>query len=67
MAFKFPPHVSQREWEEEFAWPPNDRPPYPPLGQRVLSYAAAVAIILVVLQVFTPFPVISWLASVIAC
>ena len=70
MAFKFPPHVSQREWEEEFAWPPNNRPPYPPLGQRVfratLSYAAAVAIVLIVLQLFTPFPVISWLASVMA-
>jgi hypothetical protein len=65
-----PAHISQREWEEEFAWPPDNRPPYPPLGQRVLrttlSYAAAVAIILIALQVFTPFPVISWLASVIA-
>jgi hypothetical protein len=65
-----PAHVSQREWEEEFAWPPNNRPPYPPLGQRVLratlSYAAAVAIILIALQEFTPFPVISWLASVMA-
>ena len=65
-----PAHISQREWEEEFAWPPDNRPPYPPLGQRAvraaLSYAAAVAIILVALQLFTPFPVISWLASVIA-
>ncbi|HTO66853.1 MAG TPA: hypothetical protein VMM15_37020 [Bradyrhizobium sp.] len=64
-----PAHVSQREWEEEFAWPPDNRPPYPPLGQRLLratlSYAAAVAIVLIVLQTFTPFPVISWLASVI--
>jgi hypothetical protein len=65
-----PAQVPQREWEEEFAWPPNNRPPYPPLGQRVLratlSYAAAVAIILILLQVFTPFPVISWLASAMA-
>jgi hypothetical protein len=65
-----PAHVSQREWEEEFAWPPDNRPPYPPLGQRVLratlSYAAAVAIILILLQLFTPFPVLSWLASVMA-
>jgi len=65
-----PAHVSQRAWEEEFAWPPDNRPPYPPLAQRVLratlSYAAAVAIILILLQVFTPFPVLSWLASVIA-
>jgi hypothetical protein len=65
-----PAHVSQREWEEEFAWPPDNRPPYPPLRQRVLratlAYAAAVAIILIAVQEFTPFPVISWLASVIA-
>ena len=64
-----PAHISQREWEEEFAWPADNRPPYPPLGQRVLravlSYAAAVAIILILLQVFTPFPVISWLASLV--
>jgi hypothetical protein len=60
-----PAHVSQQQWEEEFAWPPDNRPPYPPLRQRVLratlSYAAAVAIVLIVFQVFTPFPVISWL------
>src|SRR5215475_6960957 len=65
-----PADVSQRKWEEEFAWPPNNQPPYPPLGQRVLratlSYAAAVAIILILVQVFTPIPVISWLASLFA-
>jgi hypothetical protein len=65
-----PTHVSQREWEEKFAWPPNNRPPYPPLGQRALraalAYATGIAIILVALQVFTPFPVIGWLASLAA-
>jgi hypothetical protein len=65
-----PAHVSQREWEEEFAWPPDNRPPYPPLGRRVLRavllHATAVAIILILLQVFTPFPVISWLGSIAA-
>jgi hypothetical protein len=65
-----PAHIPQREWEEEFAWPPDNRPPYPPLGQRVLratlGYAAGIAIILVALQLFTPFPVISWLASLAA-
>jgi len=64
-----PADVSQRKWEEEFAWPPDNRPPYPPLRKRALraalSYATAVAIILILLQVFTPFPVISWLASLI--
>jgi hypothetical protein len=65
-----PADVSQRKWEEEFAWPADNRPPYPPLGRRMLraalSYATALAIILILLQVFTPFPVISWLASLIA-
>jgi hypothetical protein len=65
-----PAHVSQPEWEAEFAWPPDNRPPYPPLRKRVLRaallYAMAVAIILLLLQVFTPFPVISWLASATA-
>jgi hypothetical protein len=65
-----PTQVSQQKWEEEFAWPRDNRPPYPPLRQRVLratlSYATAVAVILILLQVFTPFPVLSWLASAIA-
>jgi hypothetical protein len=65
-----PAHVSQRYWEEEFAWPPDNRPPYPPLRQRLLRagllQAMAIAIVLVVLQVFTPFPVVSWLGSAVA-
>ena len=27
-----PANVPRREWEEGFAWPPNNRPPYPPLA-----------------------------------
>jgi hypothetical protein len=64
-----PTYVSQREWEEEFAWPPDNRPPYPPLRTRVLratlSYATAIVIILLLLQAFTPFPAASWLARLI--
>jgi len=62
-----PANISQRDWEEEFAWPLNNQPPYLPLRRRVLRatllYAAAIAIVLVALQAFTPFPAISWLAS----
>ena len=65
-----PTQISQRDWEAEFAWPPDNRPPYPPLRQRVLRAAllqtTGIAIVLVVLQVFTPFPVISWLVSIVA-
>ena len=65
-----PTQISQRDWEAEFAWPPDNRPPYPPLQQRLLRAAllqtTAIAIVLVALQVFTPFPVISWLVSIVA-
>jgi hypothetical protein len=30
-----PGEVSQRDWEEAFAWPANNEPPYPPLRHRV--------------------------------
>jgi hypothetical protein len=60
-----PPDVSQREWEEAFAWPPNNRPPYPPLRHRllrgVLVYAVIVVIGAFLLQYFTPFPILTWI------
>jgi hypothetical protein len=62
-----PEHISQHEWEEQFAWPPNNRPPYRPLGQRVmrasLAYAFIVLVALAALQFFTPFHVLSWLGN----
>jgi hypothetical protein len=60
-----PSEVSQREWEEAFAWPPNNEPPYPPLGHRILRgllfYVAIILIAAVLLQFFTPFPVLTWI------
>jgi len=60
-----PPHVPQRDWEEAFAWPADNKPPYPPLGHRVLrgalSYAAILVIAALLLQFFTPFPVLTWI------
>jgi hypothetical protein len=29
-----PVSIPQQKWEETFAWPANDEPPYPPLAQR---------------------------------
>jgi hypothetical protein len=59
-----PIHISQRDWEETFAWPANNRPPYPPLRQRiiraVLSYGALIVLIAFLLQFFTPLPVLTW-------
>jgi hypothetical protein len=62
-----PPDIPQREWEEAFAWPPNNEPPYPPLRHRVLrgilSYVVFVLIIAFLLQFFTPFPVLTWIVG----
>jgi hypothetical protein len=60
-----PPEIPQRDWEEAFAWPPNNEPPYPPLRHRMLRgflfYAATILIAALLLQFFTPFPVLTWI------
>jgi hypothetical protein len=60
-----PPEIPQRDWEEAFAWPPNNEPPYPPLRHRmlrgILFYAATILIAALLLQFFTPFPVLTWI------
>ena len=62
-----PNNIPQEKWEEAFAWPANNKPPYPPLAQRVLrdmiSYVAMILIAAVLLQAFTPFPVLTWLVA----
>ena len=62
-----PDNIPQEKWEETFAWPANNKPPYPPLAQRILrgviSYVAVILVAAVLLQFFTPFPVLTWLAA----
>jgi hypothetical protein len=62
-----PANVSQREWEESFAWPANNKPPYPPLANRLLRgvflYGTMLLIGIFLLQVFTPFPVLTWIVG----
>jgi hypothetical protein len=62
-----PDHVSQPEWEERFAWPADNRPPYQPLGRGLLLgavvYVTGVAMVLILLQIFSPFPVLNWLGA----
>jgi hypothetical protein len=62
-----PPHIPQEKWEEAFAWPADNRPPYPSLTHRIIrvvvSYAAALIVVVVLLQEFTPFPVLTWLSN----
>jgi len=64
-----PTNISQEKWEEEFAWPANDKPPYPPLARRLqrglMSYLIVILASAVLLQIFTPFPVLTWLGKVI--
>jgi hypothetical protein len=64
-----PVNIPQDKWEETFAWPANNKPPHLPLGQRILSgamsYVAVVLVAVVQLQVFTPFPVLTWLGELV--
>lgn len=64
-----PSRVPQAQWEETFAWPANNKPPYPPLAQQILYglmvYVIVAAAIAVALQMFTPFPVLSWLGRLV--
>ena len=62
-----PAHIAQEKWEERFAWPPDNKPPYPRLAYRVaravVAYLAVLLIIAVLLQAFTPFPALTWLSK----
>jgi hypothetical protein len=62
-----PPDCPQEVWEEQFAWPKDDKPPYPPLHWRILreiaAYVILIVLVAVLIQLFTPFPVLSWIAD----
>jgi hypothetical protein len=64
-----PASIPQAQWEEAFAWPPDDRPPYPSLPHRILrataSYLLLFVIVVALLQFFTPFPVVTWLVALV--
>jgi hypothetical protein len=62
-----PAHIAQERWEETFAWPANNMPPYPSLARviarAVVSYLAVLLILGILLQEFTRFPVLTWLGG----
>lgn len=62
-----PDDIPQAKWEETFAWPANNEPPYPPLWHRlaraVLGYVVVFLAIAGALHFFTPFPVLKWLGD----
>jgi hypothetical protein len=49
-----PDHIPQQEWEETYAWPADDKPPYPSLPRRIatgiISYVVVIGAILVALH-----------------
>lgn len=64
-----PADIPQARWEEAFAWPADNRPPYPPLPRRILrglmGYVIVAFVAAVLLQTFTPFPVLTWLGKLV--
>jgi len=64
-----PFNIPQEKWEETFAWPANNEPPYPSLARRILqaaiSYLAVFLFAALLLQLFTPFPILTWLGGLI--
>jgi hypothetical protein len=64
-----PANIPQQQWEERFAWPADNKPPYPSLAHRVVratvTYVIAVLVIVALLEAFTPLPVLTWLGKAV--
>jgi hypothetical protein len=64
-----PEHIPQEKWEQAFAWPANNQPPYPSLAQRIframLFYGILALLAAILLQAFTRFSVLSWLVGLV--
>jgi hypothetical protein len=62
-----PASIPQAQWEETFAWSADNKPPYPSLLHRFLrtavSYLLLFLIVAVLLQLFTPIPLLAWLVA----
>jgi hypothetical protein len=63
-----PANIPQDRWEEQYAWPADGSPPYPPLTHRVIramvTYLAAGLIFAALLQAFTPIAALTWLGEI---
>jgi hypothetical protein len=62
-----PTEIPQEMWEEQFAWPADNTPPYPGIWRRLLfevaSFVLVVMLVTVLLQEFTPIPALVWLEA----
>jgi hypothetical protein len=56
-----PDHISQQEWEATYAWPPGNRPPYPPLAIRALRTISLYA--LLIAGLFLAIYVYQWIRA----
>jgi hypothetical protein len=65
-----PAHIPQQEWEQAFAWPPNNQPPYQSLAHRIMrglaAYGMLILLAAILLQLFTRFSVLTWLVGMAA-
>ena len=65
-----PRQIPQDKWEETFAWPADNQPPYPPLRRRIARAVVTYALVLggaaILVQLFTPFPVLTWIGRLLA-
>jgi hypothetical protein len=63
-----PNHIPREQWEETFAWPGNDQPPYRPLAQRIMlasaTYALGILIVIFLLWLYAPW-ILSWLGGLL--
>ena len=63
-----PANIPQDKWEEQYAWPADGTPPYPPLAHRgiraMVTYLAAGLIFAALLQAFTPIAALTWLGDI---
>jgi hypothetical protein len=63
-----PAHIPPQEWEQAFAWPANNQPPYQSLSHRIFRgtvfYGALALLAAILLQAFTRFSILTWLAGV---
>jgi hypothetical protein len=63
-----PAHIPQQEWEQAFAWPANNRPPYQSLSHRIfrgiMFYGVLALLAAILLQAFTRFSILTWLVGV---
>jgi len=63
-----PAHIPQQEWEQAFAWPANNQPPYQSLSHRIFRgivfYGVLALLAAILLQAFTRFSILTWLVGV---